>query len=103
MSAENTIRALLAGLETADPVEWRQKAARIAWVKETVAALRAAHKRVDEAWERIFDALPDDLDEDELEEIPGPDEQAEVDALHAQIRDVVEHDRWPRELYWSGI
>ena len=99
MSAEQTVRKLLddAGEAAA------RKAARIAWVREAIAALRAAHKRVDQAWERTFAALPDDIDEEELEGIPAPPEQAELDAIHAAIRAVVDHDRWPRELYFGQI
>ena len=46
---------------------------------------------------------PEDLDDDELEamNIPDPPEQAELDAIHAEIDAVLEHDRWPKELYWS--
>ena len=105
MTPENTINALLAGLETADPADWRRKAARIAWVKETMAALWAAQDKVTEAWDRIFEALPEDLSDEELDalNLPDPPEQAELDALHAQIRDVIDHDRWPRELYFSAV
>jgi hypothetical protein len=105
MSAEDSIRALLAGLETSDPADWRRKSARIAWVKDTVAALRAAQQKVDEAWDRMLEALPDHLGEEELDalNLPDPPEQAEVDALHAQIRAVIDHDRWPRELYFGDL
>lgn len=103
MSAEHTIRALLAGLETADPAEWRRKSARIAWVKETMAALRAARQKITDAWDRIVAELPEDLSEEELEALPEPPEQAEHDALHAQIRAVIDRDEWPQELHFGGI
>lgn len=102
MSAEETIRKLLAGGGQA-LVDDERKAARVAWVKATVTALRQAHRRVDDAWERMLAALPDDLDEEELDAIPPPPEQAELDAIHAQIRAVIDHDRWPRHLYFSRI
>jgi hypothetical protein len=99
MTQRQTIRALLA--DTGRLAEC--KGARCAWARETVAALRAADRKVDAAWERIFDALPDELSEEELEAIPDPPEQAEVDAIHAQIRAAIDEDRWPRELYFGGI
>jgi hypothetical protein len=99
MTQSQTIRALLA--DTGRLTEC--KAARCAWARETVAALRAADRKVDAAWERIFDALPDELSDEELEAIPEPPEQAEVDAIHAQIRAAIDEDRWPRELYFGGI
>jgi hypothetical protein len=112
MTRRQTIRALLA--DTGRLAEC--KAARCAWARETVAALRAADRKVDAAWERIFDALPDELSDERsaqscrghdehwsLEAIPEPPEQAEVDAIHAQIRAAIDEDRWPRELYFGGI
>jgi hypothetical protein len=104
MSAEETIRALLGGAEQAADEEKRaeaRRAARLAWVHEAMAALRAAQKKVDDAWTRIFDALPEDLDDEEVEQIPEPPEQTELDALWAEIEAVRDHDRWPRHLYWS--
>lgn len=104
MTPEETIRAFLAA--AGHPPGERERAearieARVAWVRETLDAWRAAHRRVAEAWNRIFDALPDDLSDEEVEAIPPPPEQAELDALHAQIEAVRDHDKWPRELYWS--
>ena len=105
MSIENTIRTLLAGARAGDSREWRRKAARVAWVEEVSAKWRELHERVDSAWDRIFDALPDDIDDDELEamHIPEPPEQAELDALHAQIWAVIDHDKWPKHLYFGGV
>lgn len=105
MSAQATIHALLGGLATADPGEWRRKAARIAWVKETMARLRAAQKKVDAAWERLFEGLPDDISDEELEalDLPEPPEQAEVDAIFAELDAVRERDLWPRHLYFGVI
>jgi hypothetical protein len=103
MRHKATIRALLADAEDAAHEQLLHTARitlRKAWAKQRVADFFAAQKRVGEAWSRIFDALPDDLDEDELEAIPEPPEQAEADAIWAEIEAVREHDRWPRELYW---
>ena len=104
MSREDTIRALLAaaGRVAGDEADAAARvAARCAWVRQRIADLRAAHERVDEAWRRIFDALPDDLDDEDVEAIPPPPEQAELDAILAEIEAVRDHDRWPRHLYWS--
>lgn len=116
---ENTIRNLLA-LGELDP----RTAARVAWVKESVAALRAAQQKVSEAWDRTLARLPDDISDAELEAMDltdppgrskpkgsigpqGPMEclrrEAEVDALWAKLNDVVQKDRWPRELYFGGL
>jgi hypothetical protein len=80
-----------------------RQAARLAWLRETFAAMLAAQDRVGEAWAGIFDTLPDDLDDEELEamNLPDPPEQAEVDALYKQIEAARDKGRWPKELYWS--
>lgn len=104
MSPEETIRALLAeaGRAAQEHEEAEARiAARVAWVHEIIAALKVAHDKVAEAWERIFDALPEDLDDEELEKIPEPPEQAELDSILAQIEAVRDHDKWPRHLHWS--
>ena len=106
MSREETVKALLAAAGETAGEQARHEAriaARAAWVKQRIAALKAAYKRLEQAWNRIFDALPDDLDEDELEALPDPPEQAEVDAIHAELDAVREYDCWPRELYWSHV
>lgn len=107
MTRKATIKALLAAAgQVAGDQDRREArvAARVAWVKERIAALKAARKHVDEAWARIVDALPDDdLDDDEREPIPDPPEQAELDAIHAELDAVRDHDRWPKELHWGDV
>lgn len=98
MSAAATIRALLAGLKSRDSADWRRKAARIGWVKETVKALRAAQRQMDE---RCMEAA-ERLSEEEFERLCDQ-EQAKVDAIRAELDAVIEHDRWPRELYFGRI
>jgi predicted O-linked N-acetylglucosamine transferase (SPINDLY family) len=104
MPPTRTLQALLAAAQSA-AAEQEQAAARIAarcaWAKQAVAAFMAAQERVQEAWERIFDALPDDIDEEALDQLPDPPEQAEADALWAEIEAVRDHDRWPRHLHWT--
>ena len=101
MTPDQTIAALLAAAgQVAGEQEQHDArlAARVAWVKERIAALRAAQQRVSDAWDRIFDALPDDLDDEELEamDIPDPPEQAELDTIHAELDAVRDCDKWPR-------
>jgi hypothetical protein len=103
MSFEQTIRMLKSRARPVDPEEWLRKDARAAWTKKTVAALREARERCDAAWDRLMKALPEDASDDEVDAVKPPPEQAEVDTLHALIDEVVQHDRWPRELYWGGI
>lgn len=106
MSRKQTIRALLAGTAAPPEDDDRQDErvlARMAWVGKTTTAHRRVQKKVCDAWARIFEQYPDDLDEEELNAIPEPPEQAELNAIEAQISDVLQHDRWPKELYWGGI
>ena len=106
MTHKATIEALLAGAtQVAGDRDRREArvAARLAWVKERIAALEAAQQRADEAWFRIVDALPDDLDDDEFEAIPPPPEQADLDAIHAELEAVRNHDRWPKKLHWGDV
>ena len=103
MSFEQTIRMLKSGARPVDAEDWMRKDARAAWTKKTVAALRDAQERCDEAWMRLMKALPDDASDEEVDAVRPPPEQAEVDALHALIDDVVQHDKWPKHLYWSCV
>ena len=109
MTPDQTIRALLAGTAAGPPEEearaLERVAARILWFRGAIDRLQSAQQRVQDAWDRIFDALPDDIDDEELEamDIPDPPEQAELDAIHAEIDAVREKDLWPRELYWGGL
>lgn len=103
MSFEMTIRMLKSGARTVDPEDWRRKKERADWTRRTVAALGEAQQRCDAAWDRLMQSLPDDATDDEMEAVRPPPEQAEVDALHALIDEVVKNDRWPRELYWGEI
>ena len=76
--------------------------ARQAWTVRTIAALKSAQKRADEAWMRHLDRLEaDGVDEEEWDALPPPPEQAAVDAIWAELNAVRERDLWPRELYWS--
>jgi hypothetical protein len=93
----NSLRALLEADEPADPL----KAARWRWVRCTARAWADAQRRCEAAWDELMKDIPEEeIDEVEL---PEPPEEAEVNALWAQLDDVIQADRWPRELYWGGI
>ena len=93
----NTPRALLEVDEPADPF----KAARYRWLHRTAAAWQDASRRCDAAWTELVRDIPDELI-DEVE-VPPPPEEAEVNALWAQLNDVIQEDLWPKELYFGGI
>jgi hypothetical protein len=84
MAPDETVKALLTAAalpdDDDDEQEVARKVARILWARKALAAFFAAQERVGEAWSRIFDELPEDLDEEELEKLPEPPEQAECDA-----------------------
>lgn len=65
-----------------------------------VAARGRAQRKADAAWLRLV-APYDDWDEADLPELEPPAEQAEVEAIRAEIDGVIAHDRWPRHLHWS--
>ena len=98
MRFTETIRMLQSGVRTEDAGEWRRKAARAAWVKETCAAWREAQRRMDErccaAVERLdcqaFERLCDE-------------EEAKVDLFRKPLKDAAERDLWPPHLYWGNI
>src|SRR6476469_7165653 len=72
--------------------------ARIAWTRETGAALRKAQRAMDE---RLGDAVTR-LSATEFERL-FDEEQAKVDALLTPMQRVAEEDRWPRHLHVSGL
>lgn len=127
MSAEDTIRILLMRDANKhgplDPAEWQRVAARVAWVRRTMAAWEEAERKVEQAWDRTLDSPSPLAGEgrgegahNELDDLPPPPEQvgprncvrrtereAQRDAIHAEIRAVIDHDRWPRGLHFKGI
>jgi hypothetical protein len=94
MNSEHTIKALLAGARALAEC----KSARIAWVKRTAAAWREAHREMED---RCTEAV-ERLSEEAFERLCDA-EEAKVEAIHAQLRAVIDKDMWPRELYFSGI
>lgn len=108
MTHETTIAMLLlhgtTEQEPLKPEQWKRVAARVAWVKETMAKWRDAQERCDAAWDRLI-APYAHLDDEALEalDLPEPPEEAEVNAIYAQLRAVIDRDEWPRDLYFGGI
>lgn len=72
--------------------------ARVDWVAGRVADLVAAQKRADQAWMALVAGIDP---ADDGEDLPPPPEQAEADAILAELKAVTEKDRWPRKLHWS--
>jgi hypothetical protein len=94
----DTLCAMLGAGEPADP----RQAARYRWLHETAARWLDASKRCDAAWKELVRDIPDEVDDDELDILPPP-EEAEVDALWGQLNDVIQDDKWPRHLYWGCV
>ena len=107
MSLEDKVKALLANAASGAAEDMRvleRVRARVTWSREAVNALKAAHKRVDEAWRRrLADIEAQGLDEDEADALPQPAEQAEVDTILAELHAVRDKDMWPRKLYFSEV
>lgn len=82
-----------------DPFGLERKLARCAWARQAIARLKDANARADAAWDRLIAEHPDE-DDEELDDLCPP-EQDEADAILAEIKAACDHDRWPRELYWS--
>jgi dissimilatory sulfite reductase (desulfoviridin) alpha/beta subunit len=102
MGAEDSIRMLLLSggkhRELLGPAEWKRVKARVAWVRETVAKWAEAMRRRDDRCGAAVDRLSEEAFERLCDE-----EEAKVEAIHAQLRAVIERDEWPRELYWGEI
>ena len=94
MPDNRTIHALLAA-----PSQLAEcKAKRIAWVRDTFAALREAQREMDKRCGEAASRMTD-----EEFDILFDEEQAKVDAFLEPLRDAAERDVWPRHLYVGGI
>ena len=96
MNHDIAVQMLLCGERALGPAEGRQTRARVMWVKETVDKWREAMRQMDEN----CTAAVEHLDEEAFNHL-FDEEQAKVDAIRAQIDDVIERDQWPKELYWT--
>ncbi|MGE5563029.1 MAG: hypothetical protein ACM3ZV_06925 [Bacillota bacterium] len=81
-----------------EPLEWKAVKARVAWVRETVEALREAQRHMDERCMAAVDRVP----EAEFNRI-FDEEQAKVSAILDQLNAVRDHDRWPEHLRCGGF
>jgi hypothetical protein len=75
------------------------------WVRATAAEWMDAQRRCTAAWGRIIAELPNALSDAELDalDLPDPPEEAEVNALWAELNAVIQKDLWPKEFYFGGI
>ena len=104
MKPDETIRSLLSSASRAaeDRAGARARAAkRLLWARAAIAVCRDLQQEIDEAWDKMLAERPDAGGEDEL--LPDPPQQRHLDYLHALIDDIMERDRWPREMYWHAI
>jgi hypothetical protein len=94
MTPERTIRSLLdTALQPA-----RRKARRRAWAMKTYAAWCEAMREMDDKCMAAVGRLT----EEEFNRLCD-EEQAKVDALRALLEDVIERDRWPREMHFKCV
>ena len=94
MPHKHTIRALIAAArQMAD-----RRAARAAWAKATAARLREVMQEVDERCDEAAEWMTA-----EQFELFCHAELAKVDAISALLRAAIDHDRWPRELYFGCV
>jgi len=82
-----------------------QTRARLAWLRGRFERLTELWKFLGDFWNEFFDSHPE-LDEEDPDPAclpPDPPEQAELEAIEAQIAAVRDRDIWPRHLYFDQI
>jgi hypothetical protein len=94
MTPKQTIRALLA--TAGEPA--RRIARRQAWAMKTWAAWSRAQREMDD---KCTEAV-EHLTEEEFDRL-FDQEEAKVDALRTLLDDVIERDKWPREMHFGCI
>lgn len=102
-AANRTVASLLSGVAAGMEPEaeaWARFEARRKWGYAQVRAYRRAQAKADTAWHKLVEPYAG-WDDEDVPEIDPPPEQTIADAIFAEIRAVVEHDRWPRHLHWS--
>lgn len=85
---------------------WRKRLARTEWASAQIAKWRDAQDRLNKAWSKQIGAHQESCPHVDDEgfcqcELPDPPEHAEVEREMESIRNVIDHDRWPRHLHWS--
>jgi heme oxygenase len=72
--------------------------ARMAWTRETAAALREAQREMNDR----LDAVVMRVSEEEFNRL-FDEEQAKVDAFLKPMRAAAEQDKWPRHLHAASL
>jgi hypothetical protein len=82
-----------------------QMRARLAWLRGRYERLTCLWRFLGDFWKDFFEAHPE-LDEEDPDPAllpPDPPEQAELEAIEAEIAAARDRDVWPRHLYFAEI
>ena len=79
--------------------------ARLAWLRGRFERLSELWNFLGDFWNDFYDAHPeiDDEDPDPALLPPDPPEQAELEAIEAEIAAARDRDVWPRHLYFDQV
>ncbi len=82
-----------------------QTRARLDWLCSRFERLDELWKRLGDHWNAFFAEHPelDDEDPDPADLPPDPPEQAELEAIEAEIAAARDRDVWPRHLYFGSV
>jgi hypothetical protein len=82
-----------------------QTRARLAWLRGRFERMTELWDFLGEFWNEFYDSHPeiDDEDPDPALLPPDPPEQAELEAVEAEIAAARDRDVWPRHLYFDRI
>jgi hypothetical protein len=80
----------------------RRSRARFQWGLDLLDEVQVAKAEADAAWERLVLAHPE-LDEEALDALPDTPEQMRLDALYAQMDELIEHGRFPGHLHFHEV
>lgn len=82
----------------------RQTRERLEWLRCRFVRLAELWSFLGDYWNDFADSHPEiDLEDPGDVELEDPPEQAELEAIEAEIAAARDHDIWPRHLYFSGI
>jgi hypothetical protein len=74
------------------------------WFSERMEAFLALQDRAGEACLRYMDAHPEvDWESEDAPEMPEPPEEAEAQAIYAEVIAAVQEARWPRHLHSGKV
>jgi hypothetical protein len=82
-----------------------QTRARLAWLRGRYERLTFLWNFLADFWNGFFDSHPeiDDEDPDPALLPPDPPEQAELEAIEAEVAAARDRDVWPRHLYFADV